>query len=284
MNHRYFVPVFFVGSLLLAGILVVGCHPKPNVVGLPQQVTPQAIQVHVEGAVVNPGIYFLQKDSRVMDALAAAGGLLPQADRSGINLAAHVYDMQTLEISFASGVTSLSLTGVDNVPVDVPDSSVGDEAEGSPQIVVPDENDSADVYPTITPSVSCSKETIGTGTFVWPVDNHFLSGNDYSSSHPAIDISAGEGSPVYAADSGMVRLEGNDNSGYGNVIEIDHGNGYSTVYAHLSVIGVDAGQGVCAGQRIGAAGSTGNSTGAHLHFEVMQDGEYIDPWTVLPVP
>ena len=129
-----------------------------------------------------------------------------------------------------------------------------------------------------------AEQVIGSGVFVWPVDNHSLSGNDYSYEHPGIDIAAGLGSPVYAADAGMVRSEGNDSSGYGNVIEIDHGNGYSTVYAHLSVIGVRACQSVFAGQQIGEAGNTGNSFGAHLHFAVIQDGAYINPWSVLPKP
>lgn len=280
MNHKLFVSGFLVGLLILGGVSACEGHFNNDGIELSQQVERDIIQVQVKGAVVNPGGYTLGADSRVMDALAAAGGLLPQADRSRINLAAHVYHMQTLEIPFTSGVTSQPVTGVDNVPVEAPDSSVGDEAEGGPPVLVPDENDSSGGHP----SESCSEELIGSGIFVWPVDGHILSGNDYSPSHPGIDISAGEGSPVYAADSGMVRLEGNDNSGYGNVIEIDHGNGYSTMYAHLSVIGVEAGQGVCAGQWIGAAGSSGNSTGAHLHFEVILDGEYVNPWTVLPVP
>ena len=82
--------------------------------------------------------------------------------------------------------------------------------------------------------------------------------------------------------SGIVMAEGNDDSGYGNVIQIDHGNGYYTVYAHLSKIGVRACQAVSAGQWIGAAGNTGNSRGVHLHFEVIQDGLYVNPWLVLP--
>jgi murein DD-endopeptidase MepM/ murein hydrolase activator NlpD len=118
---------------------------------------------------------------------------------------------------------------------------------------------------------------------VWPADNHFLSGNDYWSGHLGIDIAAGEGAPVYAADSGVVTMaQGGDNYGYGNVIQIDHGNGYSTVYAHLSVIGVGTCQSVYAGQWIGGAGNTGNSQGAHLHFEVRQGGGFINPWFVLP--
>lgn len=136
---------------------------------------------------------------------------------------------------------------------------------------------------TLTTEIpSCSDGAIGSGTFVWPTDNHSLSGNDYGPDHPGIDIAAGEGSPVYAADAGVVFAEGNDQAGYGNVIEIDHRNGYFTVYAHLSVIGVSLCQSVEAGQWIGAAGSTGNASGAHLHFAIALDGRAINPWTVLP--
>jgi murein DD-endopeptidase MepM/ murein hydrolase activator NlpD len=130
---------------------------------------------------------------------------------------------------------------------------------------------------------ACPGGAVGSGAFVWPADNHYLSGNDYWSGHLGIDIAAGEGAPVYAADSGVVTMaQGGWNYGYGNVIQIDHGNGYSTVYAHLSVIGVGVCQSVYAGQWIGSAGNTGNSQGAHLHFEVRQGGGFINPWFVLP--
>lgn len=130
---------------------------------------------------------------------------------------------------------------------------------------------------------SCPGGAVGSGGFVWPADNHFVSGNDYWSGHLGIDISAGEGASVYAADSGIVTMaQGGYNYGYGNVIQIDHGNGYSTIYAHLSVIGVGVCASVGAGQWIGASGNTGNSQGAHLHFEVRQGGGFINPWFVLP--
>lgn len=134
-----------------------------------------------------------------------------------------------------------------------------------------------------TSQSACAGGAVGGGGFVWPADNHFLSGNDYWSGHLGIDIAAGEGAPVYAADSGVVTMaQGGYNYGYGNVIQIDHGNGYSTVYAHLSSIGVGVCESVGAGQWIGAAGNTGNSQGAHLHFEVRQNGGFINPWFVLP--
>jgi murein DD-endopeptidase MepM/ murein hydrolase activator NlpD len=128
---------------------------------------------------------------------------------------------------------------------------------------------------------SCSGGAVGGGGFIWPADNHFLSGNDYSESHRGIDIAAGAGANVYASDSGVVVLAGGVSTGYGNVIYIDHGNGYSTVYAHLSQINVRICQSVSRGQLIGLAGSTGNSTGAHLHFEVRRNGGFINPWSVL---
>lgn len=130
---------------------------------------------------------------------------------------------------------------------------------------------------------ACPGGAVGSGGFIWPADAHSLSGNDYWSGHLGIDIAAGEGAPVYAADSGVVTMaQGGYNYGYGNVIQIDHGNGYSTVYAHLSVIGVQECASVGIGQWIGSAGNTGNSQGAHLHFEVRQGGGHINPWFVLP--
>ncbi|MFT3891588.1 MAG: peptidoglycan DD-metalloendopeptidase family protein [Anaerolineales bacterium] len=134
-----------------------------------------------------------------------------------------------------------------------------------------------------TSQSACPGGAVGGGGFMWPADNHFLSGNDYWSGHLGIDIADGEGGAVYAADSGVVTMaQGGYNYGYGNVIQIDHGNGYSTLYAHLSVIGVSVCSSVSQGQWIGAAGNTGNSQGAHLHFEVRQNGGFINPWFVLP--
>lgn len=124
----------------------------------------------------------------------------------------------------------------------------------------------------------------GTGGFIWPAGNHVLSGNDYWSGHLGIDIAAGEGAPIYAADSGVVVFSGWAYGGYGNMVMIDHGNGYQTVYAHLSQVVAGCGRSVSQGQMIGYAGSTGNSTGAHLHFEVRYQGGFVNPWYVLPAP
>lgn len=122
----------------------------------------------------------------------------------------------------------------------------------------------------------------GTGTFIWPSANHFVSGNEYWSGHLAIDLGAMTGDAIYASDSGVVVYAGGISGGYGNMIMIDHGNGYQTLYAHLSAINVRCGQSVYQGSVIGAAGSTGNSTGAHLHFEVRYFSGFINPHYVLP--
>jgi murein DD-endopeptidase MepM/ murein hydrolase activator NlpD len=134
-------------------------------------------------------------------------------------------------------------------------------------------------------STACAGGPVGGGGFIWPTGNHYLSGNDYWSGHLGIDIAAGLGAPVWAADAGVVTIaQGGWNGGYGNVVMIDHGNGYLTVYGHLEQYNVVPCQGVAQGQLIGLAGSTGNSTGAHLHFEVRLNGGFVSPWYVLPAP
>jgi len=125
---------------------------------------------------------------------------------------------------------------------------------------------------------------VGYGTFIWPSNKHFLSGFDYSPStnHWGIDISGNTGEAVYATDAGVVVYAGWNNYGYGNMIMIDHGSGFQSLYAHLSALNVVCGQSVGQGDVIGAIGSTGNSSGSHLHFEIRAISSYVNPWDVLP--
>ncbi len=127
---------------------------------------------------------------------------------------------------------------------------------------------------------------VGTGTFVYPTDRHYLSGFDYSTktNHLGIDLAANLGDNIYAADGGVIVYAGANSYGYGNMIMIDHGTGFQTLYAHLSQIFVSCGQSVTQGQVIGAAGATGHASGPHLHFEVRTATAVIDPWNVLPPP
>ncbi len=119
---------------------------------------------------------------------------------------------------------------------------------------------------------------MGTGTFIWPTTDHSLPGNAYDPGvHPAIDIGGQEGNPIFATDSGVVVYAGWSDYGYGYLIVIDHGTGWQSAYAHLSAVGVACGQSVYQGGTIGALGSTGNSTGPHLHFELAINGAKVNP-------
>jgi murein DD-endopeptidase MepM/ murein hydrolase activator NlpD len=127
-------------------------------------------------------------------------------------------------------------------------------------------------------------ETGGPGTFSWPVTGTITSPFGWRSNpfggapefHQGLDIAAPTGTTVTAAAAGTV-IMAQWYGGYGNYILIDHGGGYSTGYGHLSAIYVSVGQSVQRGQAIGAVGSTGQSTGPHLHFEVRIGGKPVDP-------
>jgi murein DD-endopeptidase MepM/ murein hydrolase activator NlpD len=114
--------------------------------------------------------------------------------------------------------------------------------------------------------------------FIWPVNGPVVSpfGMRWGRLHAGIDIAAGTGTPIHAAASGRVVYSG-WMDGYGNLVAIDHGRGISTAYAHQSSIAVGNGQTVSQGQVIGYVGNTGNSFGAHLHFEVRINGSPVDP-------
>jgi murein DD-endopeptidase MepM/ murein hydrolase activator NlpD len=120
----------------------------------------------------------------------------------------------------------------------------------------------------------------GSGRFAWPTQG--ILSQRFWSGHLGIDIANRTGIPVRAADDGYVVMAGRDTWGYGNQVVIDHGNGYWTRYAHLNKIGVKAGDVVKKQQQIGTMGSTGRSTGPHLHFEVIQGGVRRNPQGFLP--
>ena len=95
--------------------------------------------------------------------------------------------------------------------------------------------------------------------------------------HPGIDLAGSYGTPIYATADGTVLRAGWNNGGYGNLVEIDHGRGITTRYGHMSAILVHEGDHITRGQQIGRMGSTGRSTGNHLHYEVRIDGRAVNP-------
>lgn len=130
----------------------------------------------------------------------------------------------------------------------------------------------------------------GEGGMMWPTDSQsitsYFGGRDSpggigSTNHMGIDIGASEGTPIYAAMPGTVTTAG-WYGGYGNAVIIDHGGGMQTLYGHMSAVGTSPGMNVMPGQVIGFVGSTGNSTGPHLHFSVIQDGQWLDPLAFFP--
>jgi len=153
-----------------------------------------------------------------------------------------------------------------------------------PFVVAVTAGDNAGVTAQIAGPGSCTPAGgfFGSYSFVWPAPYYgVISGNDYWAGHQAIDAQCYQGDSIFASDSGVIVYAGPISGGYGNLVAIDHQNGYLTLYAHLSGFNVSCGQSVSQGQVVGFCGSTGNSTGAHLHFEVRQNGGFINPWYVL---
>ena len=158
--------------------------------------------------------------------------------------------------------------------------SLGDALPIGKEIVVP-----GGVKPFVAPSVGASSAysvarppgaLAGSGNFSWPTAGYISQG--YWGGHPAVDIAGWLGAPVTAADAGYVVLAGGGwNSGYGNYVIVDHGNGFTTLYAHLNSVFVKPGETVSRGQQVGTMGNTGNSTGPHLHFEIRYDGVPYNP-------
>lgn len=191
--------------------------------------------------------------------------------------------------------------GVTATPTAVPTSTPEPSAAASPTPAVP--STSPAVTPTPTPSpqpvanpVKLEHNVLDNVDkvciYLFPVPNSREITQEYSAEHKAIDIAASSGSPVYAAEDGTVSYvqiwDGSyDTTGmmsYGHMVEIRHADGNTTLYAHLSEINVQQGEKVVRGQRIGRVGSTGNSTGPHLHFEVITSEGKADPaeylWTM----
>lgn len=149
------------------------------------------------------------------------------------------------------------------------------------RLIVPD-----GVKPYVAPQVYAYNGTIpssaatGSGAFVWPTSGSVT--QRYWGGHKAIDIGSWTGAPVKSSDSGHVIVaQPGWNNGYGNMVVVDHGNGFVSLYAHLNSIYVRKGENVSRGQQVGTVGNTGNSTGPHLHLEIRYLGVPRNPFSYL---
>lgn len=129
---------------------------------------------------------------------------------------------------------------------------------------------------------------IGTGDLIWPVPDYTGVSRGKSYYHRGLDITAKSGTPIVAADNGIVEFAGNGsgsaNWSYGNYVHIDHGNGMTTLYGHMTAVNCQTGQYVRKGDVIGFVGSTGVSTGNHCHFEVLVNKALQDPYNYVQRP
>jgi peptidoglycan glycosyltransferase len=192
----------------------------------------------------------------------------------------------------APAPTGTAIAPIEQPPTEVPPETLAPTPTSMPTVTtipgsppppdIPRDPEKEDLTATTCPT---TREILpGSGTFIWPSQYQALSGTDFMEGHPGIDLSAPLGSAVYAADDGLVVFAGWTGIGYGNTILINHGNGFQTLYAHLSQISVHCAARVEKGKFIGFSGSTGNSSGPHLHFEVRVPGGYLNPLSVLPTP
>lgn len=172
---------------------------------------------------------------------------------------AEQYDVPVADIiAYAPNNLEFPFRLIPNSQLLIPGAVVAPFIWEPPSLAAVSGNHSPEVGAGFTPLV------VGTGRFIWPVGGRNLTTN-YWYGHPAIDVGLAEGSGVYASDTGTVTFASWNIYCYGNLIVINHGNGYETFYAHLSGISVYPGQVVTQGQYIGASGNTGCSSGPHIH-------------------
>ena len=154
-----------------------------------------------------------------------------------------------------------------------------------PAIIAPAE---VKQLPADQPPIATAPDSLATTPSLWPAAGPITSRfgqrispfGDSSELHQGIDIASATGTPVVAAADGQV-VQSGWSGGYGNMVQLDHGNGITTIYGHNSSVSVTTGQTVKKGQVIAFAGSTGRSTGSHVHYEVRVNNIAVDPWKYL---
>ncbi len=175
-------------------------------------------------------------------------------------------------------------SGSASSPAAVPESLSVPDAGSAAATFAPD---SSSAVSAPKPDGSAEPETVQTDTgFVWPVSDSAEMSRVFGVAHKGIDIPGEYETPIYAIQDGAVRIAGSgeDYWGYGVCVRIDHSDGLQSLYAHLAGVAVEKGDTVKKGDLIGYMGSTGRSTGIHLHLEISRNGTVFDPLELLPDP
>lgn len=191
-------------------------------------------------------------------------------------------ELQKDEAALKETIAAMQATS-DEIGQKIADLQAQEAAKRAAAAAAANQSNGAVTAATSDPS---SYEVTSAGSGVWPAPaSHIITSTYGGRSYPlgggynyhlGTDIGAGYGTPVLAYQGGTVLIASYHWS-YGNYVVVDHGNGLSTLYAHMSALTVSAGQSVSAGQQVGLVGSTGSSTGPHLHFEVRINGSNVDP-------
>lgn len=212
------------------------------------------------------GVEYTVKSGDTLQSIASAYKLPTQA----------VVDINYIDEPYTLQVgQKLILPGASILPPAPAETSVSPR-----KVVVPGSVPAYPVPPTVDYAYrpELAGMVVGDANFVWPTNRRYIT-QYFSYYHPAIDIAIE--SPIYAIDSGVVIGAGWRPGGFGNTVEVDHGNGYRSFYAHFQAVYVSVGDTVAKGQALGMMGTTGRSTGVHLHLMISKDGSYIDPLSVL---
>ena len=277
--------VFFVALLLLVGwasYATAQLVTRPHGIGLSAatEARPRIIekrQALIEAALRGEAIDPAKVAAATAAGQLAKGGPLARVEAQQMEQAALV--AAALDVRYKVTAAELKRLGISPARVGGPDGVGGPfESAGNPTFKalftswkkLDQLQDGVIAIPSDKPVKTNVEFTSGFGVRSDP----FQSG---AAMHPGIDLAGSSGSPIYATADGTVLRAGWNSGGYGNLVEIDHGRGITTRYGHMSAILVRAGDHVTRGQQVGRMGSTGRSTGTHLHYEVRIDGRAVNP-------
>jgi murein DD-endopeptidase MepM/ murein hydrolase activator NlpD len=219
------------------------------------------------------------KPGMILTILPVSGVLYKAGDGETLESIAGKYGVTAADVVAANDlVTPVRLIKDQELVVPIGDKQIPNMPEPEKPKVVASTTKTSSSSRTLSTASAAGSGNVGNGSFGWPssgkITKNFF---QHARGDGAIDIANRSVPPVYAADSGVVIVAGWDRTGYGNRVDIDHGNGFVTRYAHLNAIYVDAGQEMSKGQVLGQMGCTGRCSGTHLHFMIILNGTPQNP-------